>query len=243
MLFRLSNGDTVELSNEGVSLSEFFSSVQTSVTPIELAADYLKKPSFKKVRFILDQYLPPDIESVQGKTQRSIICNQLKNLAVSAEIETVLNDIISNFEGIFENVVHTVKFVPDTTLKLVVEFLSIPCTKKSKEMFDDFPFLLQGLESTQKIHSIVQPCHLPYIYFMEARSETELLSLSQAAVSLGIQPLVVLVGCTLARLVTEYTDSQFRTKFKIPAKFKDGVLERLQKIPRHENWNASNVGI
>jgi hypothetical protein len=247
MIFRLSDGRTVQLRESDVYLSDFFTSIQEGVTPIDLVEDYLKKTTFKKVKDVLQKHLPTKLEELDDATTKQRICSQLQTI-VDGTGDNVLTDIITNFDNIFHNVIHRIKFISDQTLILVLEFLAIECPERKADMLDKLPYLLQGCEENITMESLLTietHTYLPYIQFIEKRSETELLHLAQAGVALGIRPLIVLVGCKLAKFVTQYTEMQFRSKFSIPEKFRDGVLERIKQLPKEEEWTkfiGSNTG-
>jgi hypothetical protein len=240
MLFRLSDGSVLELNDNDMKLSDFFETIHAGVTPLDLVSDFLKKSTFKKVRSILVRELPPTFSEMQDPEIRRAL--QEKLVAISSsntesiQLTDALKHIVTNFDTIFHTIVHSIKFLTDNTLKLVLEFLTISCPQRSSIMMDNLPFLLQGCPPDTPISSLVVTNMQPYIAFVEARTEDELMQLSRAGCLLGIKPLITLVGCKIAKLLVKHTELHIRNKFKIPEKFKDSVLERIQKIPDNDKW-------
>jgi hypothetical protein len=241
MLFRLSNGSIIELNEADVALSEFFEVIHEGVTPIDLVEDFLKKSTFKKVKDILIKELSStNIKDIQEENKRKVIFERLKEISdsqsESEQLCAAMMKIVENFDSIFHTVIHRIKFIPDDTLKLVIEFLSIQCTQRSNSMLDDLPFLMQGCPAETSISTLVVKNLQPYVEFIEKISGKDLMALSRAACLLGVNPLITLVGCKIAKSISNSTEHQLRSKFKIPEKFRDSVLERINKIPITEEW-------
>jgi hypothetical protein len=170
MLFRLSDGGIIELKDDSTNLSEFFEVIRNSVSSIDLVKEYLNKSVFKKVREQLVSVLPSSLKSIQDVKNRSEIKEKLVKMSTSeqesAELCLALEDISSNFDTIFHDVIHRITFVPDRTLKYVLEFLSIPCEKRSTSMMSNLPYLLQGCPDETTLEKLVDKAFVPYVDFI-----------------------------------------------------------------------------
>ena len=233
MLFYLSNGKMVELNNSDIHLSEFLSDNEKIITtPLNMVKSSLKKSQFKKIKTVLQENLPISLDSLKEekkqkalKEKLTILCEELTN----DEQKQIISHIIQDFNKMFYNAVYRLSFVADNILLLVIEFLSIQCTKKEEDMFENLPYSIQGCSSNVNIKSLVSPVFHQYIDFIDARSDEELLQLSKSACLLGIKPLTTLLGCKLALIIINSPETELRKKFKIPEKFRNSVMDTIRE--------------
>ena len=241
-MFRLNNGEIVEVNDNDVELSEFMTAIQTSVDPVQLIEEFIGKSDFKVVRDVINPLMVFDIKELNDPKKLNIVkdsIQELKESHVDKKILEIVTKVHKNLDEIFRPVVHRIKFLSDDVMGLIIEFLSIPCAcERSDGMLDNLPYGIQGCAPGTPLSSLVNTPFIPYAKFIEDRSDDELLKISVAACLLGVKPLIILTGCKMAQSIASHTTDQIRNKYKIPEKFRDSVMDRISKVPGTDKWAA-----
>jgi len=260
MIFRLRNGNLVVCDDNLLKMSEFLSSILLYTQPSCLLTDMLKKSEYRKYKTSFMKILE-DCSSGNNLVKTSVSEDDIKQLSdwdskLFVELrqkckthsdheilEQMCEYIFKNVDTIFETLIHHVKFVRDEILLLVLEFLQISCSKRDEDMFDNWPYLIQGSQGSD-LKFIVDPVFHPYIDFIrKIEPMNDVLELTKAAESLNIKPLQILIGCRLARFFVEHTEKTMRQMFEIPGKYREPLLEKCRSLQKEQNWSkyASNA--
>jgi hypothetical protein len=143
---------------------------------------------------------------------------------VHDHIATKYPFIQDDFPAIFGKVAHKISFVRDDIMQYVVEFLSFP--DNSVDMFDNLIVAFRS-RTTPTI-----PNWATYESFIgKITDKEELCRLAGAATTLGIEPLVRLVGWQMAGILNNLSDTEVRETFKVPLQFRDSTLDAIEKLP------------
>jgi len=247
MLFRLHNGSLISLNDNLIGLSEWLESIQEDVQPMCLLAEAIKKSPYKRVKALYIHAVEEMFRGSVGDEELKGLSNPESKLSVELKakftdqpeqemLEGALEYTHTNIDTIFDPVIHHIKFLKDETLTSVIEFLQIPCTRRSDDMFEGLPFLMQGCPPGTDLKTIADPSLHSYIDFIRKIDGEPLMDLAKAACLLGIKALTVLVGCRLAAFVSELNEKQLRQKFAIPEKFRDSVMEKLRSLLKEQAW-------
>jgi hypothetical protein len=252
MIFRLDDNTLIDLDDSLIGLSEYFRMKHQDVQAARTVADYIHNSPYKKFKAYFIKALEDciqgtvsaqDIESL--KDVNSKLSQDMLNIfqdqfaANDADLRETLQYVRDNLETIFKPAIYNMPFLKSETMKLVIEFLQIPCTKRSTTMFDGLPFLIQGCPPDEDIKSLLEsPLHV-YIDFINRASDIQLLDMAKASCLLKIHSLSVLVGCRLARFISELDEKTLRQRFAIPDKFKTSVLEKLGELTKDQPWMTS----
>jgi hypothetical protein len=140
---------------------------------------------------------------------------------------------------IFEPMIHHLSFLSDEALRFTLDFLALPCSKRSVAMFDNLPSMIQGCPPDQDWKKILENCYHVYVDFINDLSCAQLMELTKAACHLNIIPMQVLVGCRLAKLCMLLSEDEVRKKFGIPNKYRSAVREKLRKERWEQPWVAA----
>ncbi len=250
MLFRLENGALETLDDSLTDLSVFFTNIRELVNPLNTLEETLRKGPYKKIRNDFIELLKKSLAALNNGCQdlTDEYIHQLSNpdsplslhLKTQASDETMRNclDFVHvNIDELLSPAIHRMKFVKDKTLLLVLEYLKIPCPRRSDTMFESLPFSYQGRDHNTDFRSLLDPCLHPYIDFIEKLNDEMFMDVSKAALSLGIKSLTTLIGCQMARLVNTLSVRDIRTRFGVPDdKFIDSTKEKLDQILEQKAW-------
>jgi len=265
MLFRLHNGSLISLEDHLTDLSIFLKSIVADVQPIFLLTNMIKKSPHKKqrkpfIKILSDILLSgnrdeskklslEDESSVTHITDEELkqfmdwdsplfvsIREKCKAHADHDALEPLLEYIYKNVETIFEPLIHTLKFLKDDIFLVIIEFLQITSTKRSVDMFENLPYLMQANPQTSDLKAVVDPALHPYMDFIRKVDDSVLMELSKGSCLLGVKPLAVLLGCRLGKFISESNEKAIRQKFNIPSKFRDSVLDKIKSLMKEQNW-------
>ncbi len=245
MIFRLHSGDIVAVEDELLQLSTWLCEKLSEVTPRELLKHYLQNTKFKSLsKPFLQVVKDAGVLNNDSDVKLFLECdekvtNELKEACKQTEPDctSVLNHVIENRKEIFADLIHHLRFVEDDVFLAVLEYLRIPSEKRSDTMFENLPYLMQGTSRDTDVKAIVDPALHPYMDFVSKLDEATCLKLSKAATLLGIDSLLVLVSCRIARVIMENTEAKSRAKYQVPESNRTAILEKLHELKREKPWN------
>ena len=250
MIFRLHNGTLVTLENNLADLSQKFMEIHRDVRPFCLMNDMIKKSSFKKQKAIFYKVLE-DILPLGGKNMTDEDVKQLfdgesklsKDLLQKCKahsehevLEGLLNYLRHDLAALFEPMIHHIKFVKDDTFLAVIDFLQIASSERNENMFDNLSFLMQGLDYGADFKSVVNPALHGYIDYIRRFEREGLMELCKAACLLGIKPLITLIACRIAQIISESNEKTFRQEYAIPNKFRHSIVDKIRHLVKAETW-------
>lgn len=243
MLFRLSDGTILRLTDEDAKLSEFFLVIKEGVNLRKTLEIYIMDlESFPQSTQSLFDILPENLEHFfdaelrEGLVRDMVESAQEYKSQEQKEVLSLVDNIVENYKTIFQPCIHIVTFLSDEYMTLAVNFLSISHGDKKCDMMADVPMRLQTHGTT--LGSVVDPSMGEFVKFIEKLTDKQIMEMSRVSCLLGIQPLVVLCGCRIANILENSTHKEVRDRFKIPEKFSPAVSKRLELLPGSEQWSS-----
>ena len=243
MILLLEDESTIALDNEDAKISEFFQNILEEITPEYLLSIFLKKKLFnmfkrtlnleeliylgkfdsmhdsEKLKKFIDNWTLQNLENVQ------------KEMKPKKEKEPPLFPNLSNcFHEIFDESAHKLSFVKDDwSLKKIVDFLRIPKTQKSRNMFNDLSKFARleikpDFQNWQIYEDYINQC-----------TPDNLLKLSEFSSVLAIEPLIQLVAWRLSWYLKTLPEDEIRKMFQIPADFRNASLEMVEQFEPSSN--------
>jgi hypothetical protein len=244
----LRDGDQlIHLDNKFIDLCQVFQEIAKDDLPMNQLVHFLSKSPYKRIKNDVVQLLAKHVDlsgdtmseqTIHGlaNTKSDLFQNLYAECGEDVHMKACLDYIHMKIDTIFNGVVNRVTMVKGRTLAQVCDFLQIPCAVRGQDMFSSLPHVMQGIGPGVDLKTVVDPSLHPYIDFVNGLDEQSLLELARASHVLGIPTLTTLVGCRMARLLTELPEQVFRNKFNIPAKYMDPTLQRLRQIRSEKPW-------
>ena len=62
------------------------------------------------------------------------------------------------------------------------------------------------------------------------------MELCKAACLLGIKPLITLIACRIAQIISESNEKTFRQEYAIPNKFRHSIVDKIRHLVKAETW-------
>jgi hypothetical protein len=180
-----------------------------------------------------------DIESVrQLSNPSSDVSTSLRQLlADDNELLGCLDYVHINIDFLLGPTIHHLRFIKDSTLLTVIEYLEIPSALRSNNMFDGLPFAYQSASAEADFKCFVDARLHAYIDFIEKVDDELLLELSRASIQLGIASLSTLIGSRMAKLIRTLGEKDIRRRFGVADdKFVDATREKLDSILKEQAW-------
>ncbi len=210
--------EIIQLSEEDARFSGFFRKLNENDNALDRIQNQMSSKKFQKfTNFLITKNWLDFFKNPNNLTNLDTL-----KIFIDENIAFEFPRIQKDFDNFFGPTSHKITFVSDATMKLVLQFLQFP--DKSPTMFAD----LTNSFRNRSVPSI--PNWKLYFDFIDQLKTNELTDLAGAASTLGIEPLIQLVGYKLASILNAGTEEEFRKMFAIPAEFKNATLEKLETI-------------
>jgi hypothetical protein len=210
--------EQIQLRDEDARFSEFLKKLIKNDNALDRIQNQLSPKKFQKFTdFVTNNNL---IEFLKNPNNLTNLGN-LKTF-IEEKIAMEYPRILTEFDLFFGPISHKITFVSDSIMRLVLQFLQFP--DKSPTMFAD----LTNSFRNRSVPSI--PNWKLYFDFVNQLKMNELTDLAGASSTLGIEPLIQLVGYKLASIFNTSSEDEVRKMFKVPAEFKNATLEKLETI-------------
>lgn len=238
MWFRLHDNTIVELGDSYIDLCEFFSIIQTDINIAKIARDVLAPTVHAGVASAIGDVLQHvDMKYLADSTCKAACLSKIREsrfldgydsqtqMAISQGVQYLFES--KQYTEAVQSIIHRITFLTDRTLLQVINFLSIPCTTRHRNMFDVLP---QQMRNNGTLDEATALQLQAYLSFVETLNDDDCLTLVRAACLLNIEPLVTLIAFKLSQVLISTSEDQIRQKFNIPHKFKQSINEKLDKL-------------